>query len=60
MKMLEKSQQIVINDVLYVYVCKKCRAKHTEFGRYISHVKKTKHMGCILQVITDDELLTLP
>lgn len=58
-EMLEKNQHVYA-DILYVYVCKKCRVKHTEFEKYIKHVRKTDHMGCILQVITDTEMLVLP
>ena len=58
-EMLEKNQHVYA-DTLYVFVCKKCRVKHPEWERYIKHVKKTKHMGVILQVITDDEMLVLP
>ena len=60
-KMLKKNQQVVYaDDVLYIFVCKKCHVKHSDFEKYIKHVKKTKHMGCILQIITDDEMLILP
>ena len=61
-KVLEKCQhvlKILDEEYLYVFICKRCRTKYTEFEKYINHVIESKHRGCILQVISDDEMITL-
>ena len=51
--------QVLVQETFYKYNCKKCDYGSIDFEEYAKHVKKTKHIGCVLKVISEENGVTV-
>ena len=56
----EPEVEIVFIDTEYRYRCKKCHHVFQNLDTFGRHMKKTGHIGIILQIITHDQLIEIP